>query len=119
MNPQPKQALKLANATRTAKSEVKAMLRSGEADFALTAQTTTLPFRVDEIIRQLPGFGDAAARRVCRSVGVRGDRRLDTLTDRQREQIGEIVGWIRWARSVREASPAEYQRRRNALEGIA
>ncbi len=85
-------ALKKAGEVRTARAELKSLLKMGSLDLRevldraeddeMVAKTKVL-----SIIESLPGVGKVRARRVMEDIGIAENRRVRGLGERQREAL--------------------------------
>lgn len=90
--PQHLQALERANQVRLARASLKRAVASGEksaaeviSDCPWEAESMTL----SELLRSQPRWGRTRTRKLLGSLGLSENKRLDTLTDRQRTLLVE------------------------------
>lgn len=85
--PQHLQALERANRVRLARAALKRSIASGEV--SVTKVITECPWQTEsmnlsELLRAQPRWGRTRTRKLLNSVGLSENKRLDTLTERQR-----------------------------------
>ena len=85
--PQHLQALERANRVRLARAALKRSIASGEV--SITKVITECPWQTEtmtlsELLRSQSRWGRTRTRKLLASVGLRENKRLETLTERQR-----------------------------------
>ena len=88
-------ALHRANWVRLARAEVKQRIRTGAvtaADVILECPSEVANMSVSDILMSQKRWGETRCRRLLLSVSIPEDKRLGTLTDRQREALVRTLG---------------------------
>ncbi|MGB0091351.1 MAG: hypothetical protein WBP81_02270 [Solirubrobacteraceae bacterium] len=88
--PQPVRALQLANRVRHARAELKARVADGQlavADVIMTCPVEVAGMPVVQLLASQHGWGDARCGAFLAQVGVRENKPIGSLTERQRRAV--------------------------------
>lgn len=88
-------ALAQANRIRSERARLKAALRAGEAratPLLLDPPPCLQSASVAEVLLAVPGIGEVKVRRLLRSCGLSAGRKLEGLSERQREELVAALG---------------------------
>lgn len=88
-------AMEKARANRSRRAEVKKALAAGEITFSglfELDEEAVAKAKVSEVIRALPGYGNAKTAAIMEEVGVAENRRLGGLGSKQKAKLIEILG---------------------------
>jgi len=112
--PQRARALQLANRVRRARSELKARIADGElsaAEVILTCplQIATMP--IAQLLASQHGWGDVRSRAFLAQVGVREDKSIGSLTDRQRRAVASLLARTIACAQLDSAPPLKHRPR--------
>jgi hypothetical protein len=92
--PQPVRALQLANRVRHARAELKARVADGQlaaADVILTCPVEVAGMPVAQLLASQRGWGDARCGAFLAQVGVRENKPIGSLTERQRRSVAALL----------------------------
>ena len=91
---QPVRALQLANRVRHARAELKARVADGQlaaADVILTCPGEVAGMPVGQLLASQRGWGDARCGAFLAQVGVRENKPIGSLTERQRRAVAALL----------------------------
>ncbi len=85
-------ALRKAGEVRTARAELKSLLKMGSLSFRevldrADSEEMVAKTKVLSILESIPGVGKVGARRMMEGIGIAENRRLKGLGDRQRDAL--------------------------------
>ena len=107
---QPVQALQLANRVRRARSMLKARVANGElaaAEVILTPPSEAASMPVAQLLASQRGWGEARSRAFLAQIGVREDKPIGSLTERQsRTVVSRLTRTVARAEPIRAARPS-------------
>jgi hypothetical protein len=92
--PQAVAALQRANRVRRVRSELKARIARGQlsaAEVVLTCPPELTSMAIAKLLVSQPGWGDARVRAFLAEVGVRADKSVGSLTERQSRAIASLL----------------------------
>lgn len=89
-----KEALEKAIAVRQRRAQTHQAVAAGEmsmADALALDDEASRRDRVGLLLRSIPGVGKAKCERMCSAVGARPDRRVSSLSPRQRKELAALA----------------------------
>jgi hypothetical protein len=101
-------ALELANRVRRARSELKARIADGQmsaAEVILTCPPEIASMPIARLLASQHGWGKVRSRAFLAQVGLREDKPIGSLTERQRTAAASLLSWTA-SRAEARSNPA-------------